>query len=213
MWLLLGCSIVVFAIGLERLFVYRSASLHLSPLLQGLAVLIRRKNFAEALRESAATPGPIARVIHAGLLRHDLPRGELREVVREAGQLEVPRLERFLPILFSIAMVAPLIGLLGTLIGLIDTWISVSEGAGFVTPARLSRGVYESLVTSAAGLTVALPAYLTFAYLASKARDLRHDMERAGIEIVNLIDDARRDGEIVEFRRETPKKRQERAGS
>ena len=75
--------------------------------------LIARRNFAEALHESAGTPGPVARVIHAAIIRHDSPRSELREIVQEAGQLEVPKLERFLGVLATIAYLTPVLGLLG----------------------------------------------------------------------------------------------------
>jgi biopolymer transport protein ExbB len=105
--------------------------------------------------------------------------------------MEVPKLERYLPILLSICYVAPLIGLLGTVLGLIGTFTKMKTGNGFATPADLSEGVYESLVTSATGLAVAIAAFLLYSYLAAYVKSLIHDMERAGIEIVNILHDAR----------------------
>ena len=90
MWPILICSIISIAVIAERLFYLHRATIHVGEFLKGLANLIKRRNFAEALHESAGTPGPVARVIHAAIIRHDLPRSELREIVQEAGQLEVP---------------------------------------------------------------------------------------------------------------------------
>ncbi len=201
MWLLLGCSILALAIAAERFFHFHRAKIDVGDLLQGLSNLIRKKNYAEALHECAGTPGPVARVIHSAIIRHEAPRSELKEIAQEAGQLEVPRLERYLAVLLTIAYVAPLIGLLGTILGLVQTFVQVNAGNGFATTVELSKGVYESLITSASGLVVAIPTFILYSYLAAYARTLMHDMERGGIEVVNLLVDNRRGGdrEIIEF--------------
>src|SRR3954449_3884851 len=111
MWPILACSIISIGVFAERLFYFHRATIHVGEFLQGLSNLVRRKNFAEALHESAGTPGPVARVVHAAIIRHDSPRAELREIVQEAGQLEVPKLERFLGVHAALAYVAPLLGL------------------------------------------------------------------------------------------------------
>ncbi len=99
MWPILACSIISIAVFAERLLYLHRATIHVGEFLKGLSNLIRRRNFAEALHESAGTPGPVARVIHAAIIRHDAPRAELRDIVQEAAQLEVPKLERFLGVL------------------------------------------------------------------------------------------------------------------
>lgn len=215
MWLLMACLGFSLAIFLERLSYYHRASMNVGEFLAGLAALIRRRNFAEALQECVATRVPAGRVIHAALLRHHAPREQLKEIVQEAGQLEVPRLERYLAILNAIAHAGPLIGLLGTVIGLLDSFTNLSSSNGLTTPAEVARGVYQSLITSALGLVVAIPAYLFFAFLSARARSIMHDLERAGVEIVNLIDDARATDNIVEFRQaaeELPVKGRTRKG-
>jgi len=108
----------------------------------------------------------------------------------------VNRLESHLPVLSAIALTAPLIGLLGTILGLVDAFVQVSEVMGYATPVQLSRGVYESLVTTAGGLAVGVPATIFYVYLSARARQLMHDMERAGIEMLNLITDAREAGKF-----------------
>ena len=198
-YLLLGCSLLAVAIFLERIFHFHRATINVGEFLQGLANLIKRKKYAEALHECAATPGPVARVIHSAIIRHEAPRSELKEIVQEAGQLEVPRLERYLAILFTVAYVAPLIGLLGTVIGLVDTFGEVSGRSGFATATDVSSGIHTALITSAVGLAVAVPSFILYSYLVTSSRTLMHAMERGGIEIVNIITDARADSEIISF--------------
>src|SRR5579862_5397353 len=151
MWLILFCSIISVAVFAERLTYYHRATIRVSEFLRGLANLIQRRNFAEALHECAGTPGPVARVIHAAIIRHDAPRAELKEIVQEAGQLEVPKLERNLPILSTISCVSPLVGLLGTVTGLIEAFVAISSHSGYVTATDISSGIYQSLLTTAAG--------------------------------------------------------------
>ena len=134
MWPILACSIIAIAVFAERFFYLHRATIHVGEFLKGLSNLVQRRNFAEALHESAGTPGPVARVIHSALLRHDMSRSELREIVQEAGQLEVPKLERFLGVLATLAFLAPLLGLLGTVSGMIDA----SERSLLTAVTRLS---------------------------------------------------------------------------
>ena len=199
MWLLLLCSVLAGAVFLERVTYFHRAQIRVGEFLRGLANLLQRHAFAEALGECAATRGPVARVIHAAILRHHAPRIELKEIVQEAGQLEVPRLERRLGILVTIAFVAPLLGLLGTVTGLIEAFVNISTQSGFARSADIANGIYESLLTTAAGLVVAIPCAVGFGYLSARINSLMHDMERAGIEIVNLICDNRQDPEIIGF--------------
>jgi biopolymer transport protein ExbB len=206
MWLILFCSVLVVAVFLERLTYFHRASIRVGEFLRGLSNLIQRRNFAEALHECAGTPGPVARVIHAAIIHHDKPRADLKEIVQEAGQLEVPKLERNLALLSTVTFVTPLIGLLGTVTGLIESFVTISSHSGFASSTDISSGIYHSLLTTAAGLAVAIPSAVAFNYLSSRVNTLMHDMERGGIEIVNLITAAREPGDagahIIDFQRQ-----------
>ena len=199
MWPILGCSIISIAVFAERLFYLHRATIHVGEFLKGLSNLIKRRNFAEALHESAGTPGPVARVIHAAIIRHDLPRSELREIVQEAGQLEVPKLERFLGVLATLAYLAPLLGLLGTVAGMIEAFGVIASNGGYATVTELSGGIYKSLLTTAAGLVVATPTFVAYSYLSSRVNTLMHDMERAGIEIVQMLTETEPESGIISF--------------
>lgn len=201
-WLLLGCFVLAVAVFMERLAYLHRASMNVGEFLTGIASLIRRKNYAEALQECVATRVPAGRVIHAALLRHHAPREQLKEIVQEQGQKEVPRLERYLGILNAIAHGAPLIGLLGTIVGLLDSFGSLNAVNGIAAPSDIAHGIYSSLITSALGVAVAIPSLLFYAFLHAKVRHLMHDLESAGIEVVNLIEDSREDKRILAFRPE-----------
>src|SRR5438094_4577937 len=110
MWLILFCSVISGAVFTERLMYFHRASIRVGEFLRGLSNLIQRRNFAEALHECAGTPGPVARVIHAAIIHHDKPRGDLKEIVQEAGQLEVPERERNLGPLSTSRWCVPLLG-------------------------------------------------------------------------------------------------------
>jgi len=200
MWLILFCSVLAGAVFLERVTYFHRASIRVGEFVRGLANLIQQRRFTDALHEAAGTPGPVARVIQAVILRHEAPRGELKEIAQEAGQLEVPRLERRLAILATIAFTAPLLGLLGTITGLIEAFVNLSSQSGYTTSTDLASGIYQALLTTAAGLVVAVPSSVGYGYLNSRVNTLMHDMERAGIEIVNLVCDNRNKApEIIDF--------------
>ncbi len=198
-WPILICSIISIGVFAERLFYFHRATIHVGEFLQGLSNLLQRRNFAEALHESAGTPGPVARVIHAAIIRHDAPRAELRDIVQEAGQLEVPKLERFLGVLATLAFLAPLIGLLGTVTGMLEAFGTITSNGGYATVTDLSSGVYKSLLTTAAGLVVATPTFVAYSYLSSRVNTLMHDMERAGIEVVHMLTDRPPTTDIITF--------------
>ncbi|MFD0894068.1 MotA/TolQ/ExbB proton channel family protein [Luteolibacter ambystomatis] len=201
-WVLLVLAFVGAVCVVERLFFFHRARINVGDLLVGLSNHVRRKAFAEAQHEAARAPGPVARVAHSLLLRHHLVRSDLRDVAQEAGQLEVPRIEKNIRLILGVALLAPLVGMLGTLLGMVETFQRVGEQGGYAGPAELAGGVFQALVTSVMGLTVAVPMYLFYLYFLGRAKRLVHRIERAGIEMVNLISDARAETGIVSFREE-----------
>jgi biopolymer transport protein ExbB len=189
MWIILLCSVVALGVFLERWLYLHKASIRVGELLGGISLLIRNNRVEEALGECSASHGPVARILQAALMRPHEERAVLQSITTDAALLEIPKLERNLPILSSLAYVAPLVGLLGTVLGLLDAFLILSAHGGFATTAELSSSVYESLLNAAAGIAVAIPAFLGHSYLTSRVNDIIHDMERGGIEVVNLLTD------------------------
>ncbi|TAG10687.1 MAG: MotA/TolQ/ExbB proton channel family protein [Verrucomicrobia bacterium] len=201
-WLLLGLAFIGSVFIVERLFYFNRARINVGDLLVGLSHHIRRRSFAEALHIAARAPGPVARVTHAALQRYYLERGDLRHIVQEAGQLEVPKIEKNIRAILAVSLLAPMLGLLGTMVGMLETVQKVSEVGGFTDPAEMTQGVFMALITSVIGLTIAVPMYLFYLYFVGRAKRLVHRIERAGIEIVHLIADAREEEEYAPFRHE-----------
>lgn len=187
---------------IERMVFFQHARSRVADLLLGITNHVRKKAYAEALHEASRARGPEARVVHAVLMRHQLDRSNLREIAQEAGQLEVPRIERNLRVLLGVAMLAPMLGMFGTVLGLIEVFMKVGASDSAVAQAALAQGLFQSLVTTAVGLTLAIPAYLVYLYLYGKAKRLLHRLERAGIEAVNIVCDSREHDRIVSFRDE-----------
>jgi len=187
MWVILGASIVAVAVFAERILEYRRMGVPLDPFLDGIASLVKEKRFQEALERCDEAHGPAIRVIQAGLLKRDMSLGDLRESLQEVAQLQVPRLEKNLPILATVGYVAPLLGLLGTVTGMIHVFQTVSGARGTVPVGELAGGIWEALLTTAAGLVVAIPAYVAYNYLASRMGSEVNDMERAGIEMIQIL--------------------------
>ena len=207
-WVLLALSFVATVVVLERILYFQRNRVHVGNLILGLANHVRKKAYGEALHEAARAPGPVARVAHATLMRHHLPRTDLRDIAREAGQLEVPRIENNLRALYTVALIAPLVGMMGTVMGLIETFGGMQERAGFSSAKMINDGVHECLITTAVGLMVAVPAYLFYMYFLGRAKRMVHRIERAGIEMVNLICDAREaTSDIVSFGEEVAQAR------
>jgi len=109
LWMQVGLGFVALLVIVERLIFFQHARSRVADLLLGITNHVRKKAYAEALHESSRTRGPESRVIHAVMMRHHLDRSNLREIAQEAGQLEVPRIERNLRILLGITMIAPLL--------------------------------------------------------------------------------------------------------
>lgn len=191
MWVILGCSLLATAVFLERASYFHRVSIRVGDLLRGVSNLIGSGRFSEAITECASAPGPAARVMHAVLLKHGLPREELKDIAQDAGQLEMPSIERNLGLLATLVYLAPLVGLLGTVVGLLQTFVIISGSGGYATTPEIATGIYASLIATAGGLAVAIPTLLAHQYLSSRVNDLMHDMERAGIEVVSMIIESR----------------------
>lgn len=207
----LGGPIILLQLGLaffgavfvvERMFFFHRARINVGDLLVGLSNHAQRKAYAEALHEAARAPGPVARVAHAVLLRHHMKRSDLRDVAQEAGQLEVPRIEKNLRAILAVALVAPLAGMLGTVLGLIEMFQEMGGSEQAISAVELSSGVFQAMVTTAFGLVIAIPAYLFYLYFLGRAKRLFHRIERTGIEMVNIVCDARTETGIVSIRDE-----------
>lgn len=187
---LLGvCSVIALGVFLERLFYYKRSRMNVSEFLAGVLALVRRQNYAEAIIRCEEGHGPIVSVVRTAIYKRHLPPAELREVVREIAQLAIPELEANISLLGTMGYIAPLLGLFGTVLGMIDAFEKINRTSGAASVGDLSAGIYTALITSAAGLAVAIPCYLAHNFLVARVHALVADMERAGIETIHTLTD------------------------
>lgn len=187
MYPILLCSILFLAILIERLYHYHRAQIDANELISGIRDILRKKEIAEAVSICDNTPGPVAHIVEAGILKHDRPREEIKETIGDAALHEIPRLEKNLNVLATIAHISPLLGLLGTVLGMIGAFQEIQRESGMVNAAGLAGGIWEALITTAAGLCVAIPAYVAYNYLVSRVGALVLDMEKSATEVVDLL--------------------------
>lgn len=189
MLVLLACSVVAVGVFFERWFYYRRSRMNVSEFLAGVLALVRRQSYAEAITRCDEGHGPIVSVVRTAIYKRHLAPAELREVVREIAQLEIPHLEANISLLGTIGYVAPLLGLFGTVLGMIKAFVEVNQTNGTASVGDLSQGIYLALITTAAGLAVAIPCYLAHNFLVAQVHSLVADMERAGIETIHTLTD------------------------
>src|SRR6201993_2302553 len=191
-WLIIIAAGGAFVTFIERVLHCHRAQINSTEFLNGVRNVLRRDNVVEAISICDATPGPVARLVKTAILNRDHGRDRVREALEEAGLAEVPRLEEKLDLLATIAQLAPLLGLLGTVLGFIQTFGRMQEAGLNAHIGQLSAGVWQALICAAAGLAVAIPAHAGYNYLVSRVNSIVLDMERAATEIVNIVTETER---------------------
>ncbi|MCX7886758.1 MAG: MotA/TolQ/ExbB proton channel family protein [Verrucomicrobiae bacterium] len=186
MWVIALLGLIALVVFLERLLLYHRSQIHALDFVRGVCNALRRGNVAEALAICDETAGPVALVVKTIVKLRHLPQQQLREAAEEVGRAEVARLEKRLVVLATIAQVAPLVGFLGTVMGMIQMFREIQDKV-LPNPGQLAGGVWVALLTTAAGLAVAVPCYVGYNYLVSRVQQLVLDMERAANELMNYL--------------------------
>ncbi len=187
MWVLLFLGAVTVTVFLERVLHYHRAQINSTEFLTGFRNVLKRENIIEAISICDATPGPVARLVKVALLNRERGREGMREALEEAGLMEVPRLEKKLSLLATVAQIAPLLGLMGTVLGFIRVFNQLEQAGLSAQVGDLSAGIWQALICTAGGLAVAIPSYAAYNYLVSRVNSIVLDMEKASMEIVNMI--------------------------
>jgi len=190
MYPIILCSIIALAIVIERVFHLYRANIDTKKFMDEIANKLRRNKIMESIEMCENTPGPIAHILKAGILKHDRPKEEIKETIEEAGLYEVPRLEKNLPVLSTIAHITPLLGLLGTVCGMVRCFQVIQEKSASlypVSPGDLAGGIWQALITTVVGLSIAIPTYVAYNYLINKVDGFVLDMERSATDLINIL--------------------------
>jgi biopolymer transport protein ExbB len=190
MWPILLCSIFALAIILEKIWHLHKIKIDTQEFLSSVLEKMKRHQVKEALQLCDNTQSPVSHILKAGILKYDRPRPQIKEAIEDASLYEVPRLERNLSMLATIAHISPLLGLLGTATGMVRCFqVIQAKATAFhpVSPGDLAGGIWEALLATVAGLLVAIPVFIAYNYLVSRINNLVLEMERAATELVNFL--------------------------
>jgi biopolymer transport protein ExbB len=180
------CSVISLGIIVERCLSLRRNRILKYDVLQRIEELLRDRKIPEASTLCKRYPSSMTRILLAAILNHDKSRQEIKEIIEDAGRQEIPVLERFLAILGTIASISVLLGLLGTVMGMIRTFDAIAA-LGYGHPEALASGISEALVATATGLTIAIPTLVLYNFFTSKADALVIEMEKNALRMLNIL--------------------------
>ena len=183
---LLLCSVISLSIIVERGLSLRRNRILKYDVLQRIEELLRDRKIPEASTLCKRYPSSMTRILLAAILNHDKSRQEIKEIIEDAGRQEVPVLERYLTILGTIASISVLLGLLGTVTGMIRTFNAIAA-LGYGHPEALAGGISEALVATATGLSIAIPTLVMYNFFTSKVDSLVIEMEKNALRMLSIL--------------------------
>jgi biopolymer transport protein ExbB len=184
---ILVCSVVALIIIFERLWSLRRKHIFRFDILDTIEQLLREHKIPEATTLCKRHDSTMTRLVLVALFNADRPKAEIKELIEDHGRQEVPFLERYLTMLGTIASISPLLGLLGTVVGLLRVFEAISQEGGVTNAAILSAGIHNALITTVAGLCVAIPSLVAYNYFARRAESLVLEMERISLRLLNIL--------------------------
>lgn len=192
-------SIIAAAIILERMWTLQSKRVLPAELTEKVWRWVEQRQIQDKHIAALQQNSPLGKILAAGLANRHRDRAIIKESIEDTGRHVVHELDRFIGALGAIASMSPLMGLLGTVLGMIRTFNAITtEGIG--NPAALAGGIAEALITTAAGLMVAIPALIGYKYLRGKVEGLVVQMEKEAIKLVQAMDELSPDGGRIQVR-------------
>lgn len=185
---LLLCSIFALAIGIERLWYLLRSRIDTDDLLEDIKLSLGQGKVLEAMQIAKKSRGPVAAVLATGIAHYDQEREEIQQHMSSVGQEEIFKMEKRLGALDLIVTLSPLLGILGTVTGIIDSFNVMGAMEGVTQASALSIGIAEALITTAAGLTIAIPTMALASYLNGIVNSQVADMSRKSTELLNVLD-------------------------
>ena len=182
---LLALGLLFLVLFIERTLYLRRGQIRSTAFMSGIKNILDKRRLVEAITVCEETPGPVAAVVKAALLHADDDADAMRFHVQEAAVVELPALERRLGAIAAIGQVAPLVGLLGTILGWITTFFAFQKD--YMAASALSHGMWQALLSTAGGLMLAIPAHLGYHFLSGRVRAIVRDMEWAGNDIMRYL--------------------------
>jgi biopolymer transport protein ExbB len=189
-WLLIFSSVIALALIIERLWMLRQVTVAPKGLVDRVLVEFKQHGLTQDLVNKTAKQGPLGRVLAAGLVNVRSPRTVMKESIEEAGRTVAHDLERFLTTLGTIAAMSPLMGLFGTVVGMIEIFGSSSPTTG--NPGQLAHGISVALYNTAYGLIVAIPSMVFYRHFRRRIDELVLEMEQQAVKLVEVANQERK---------------------
>ncbi|MBU1121773.1 MAG: MotA/TolQ/ExbB proton channel family protein [Candidatus Omnitrophota bacterium] len=186
MWPILLCSVISITIILERFYHFHSTKPKISNLTTRVKTMIKEKKHTEALRLCEEESSPTARLLAIGIHIRNKTLEEKDKIIKQAGSKIIREKEKYLRGLAVIGNISPLLGLLGTVTGIIKAFIKIQELNGTVDSAVLAGGIWEALITTAAGLCVAIPTLVAYYYFEGKIDTIASNLKDTNLDISEL---------------------------
>ena len=180
-------SILAIYLFFERVMIINKANQSPEQFMNRVKELVMRGDITGAKMLCAQQDSPVARMIQKGLSRIGSPLKNIEDSIENVGKLEIFKLEKNLSSIATIAGAAPMMGFLGTVIGMVDAFIAIAQEEGSVSPKLLSSGIYTAMITTVAGLVVGIIAYLAYNFLVTRVQKVIHKMEYTSIEFIDLL--------------------------
>jgi biopolymer transport protein ExbB len=190
MWFILACSIIGLTVIIDRYIVIRKAKINVPAFMVRIRGLLKKKDVSGAISYCMEEKSPVANIIRKGLTKYKLGHERVKEAIENAGRQEISKLEKGLAVLASISGIAPLLGFLGTVTGMITAFMTIEDLAGSANPSDLAGGIWEALLTTAFGLMVGIPALAFYNYFVGAVKKLVGDMETVANDVVDTIQDS-----------------------
>jgi len=188
MWVIGGCAVLTLFIFLIKVFQFHRDEISVRELMRGLFNVLKRNGVVEALTLCDNTPGPVARLLSAGILAHQRGDKNIRNAIDDAAMDELPKLERLIPLIGTLSYVFMLFGLLGTVLGMLEAFEAI-RASEYFSAGDIGAPLAKALLTTAAGLTAAIPCHLGYTYLMVRVKTLTLDMEKAALELTAFYDE------------------------
>jgi len=187
LWVILLLAVPVLAIVVERVLYFRKIATDEDKLFARVKGAIEKGHFDEALAICDTVEAPLGGLIRAGIENRSLPEADLKEAVRDAAVKELPQIEHTIQAVNVIANISPLMGLLGTVSGIINSFNVLGSFGAVSDPSILAKGISEALLTTAAGIVIAVPSMVIYAWLAGKANSVIGRLEGQANDLVRLV--------------------------
>ena len=198
MWLILASSVLGFSVVIDRFLVLRKAKINVPAFMVRLRGLIKKKDISSAVSACMEEKSPIANIVRKGLKKYKYGHDRVKDAIENAGKLEISKLEQGLSILATVAGIAPLLGFLGTVTGMITAFMTIEDLAGSANPSDLAGGIWEALITTAFGLIVGIFALAFYYFFLRSDKRLVCDMEKVANDVVDTIQDISGNKDIAE---------------